>query len=180
MPIDEFEQAFFDTFPQIRKETGVNLFPLYPPVRSVGSKGRSPIFVATGQSYFDVAGWMPCTHETQTFARTIGIELKRSTNRLTALPIRKPGTPGWGLKLHQLEALAALSRDGGLAAVLWCNAGEIGVCKGEALEQAFIDYLAAHKAEEAGRVAARGSRSLSWNCFDTVDITDPKGVVEAL
>lgn len=180
---NHFEKEIEDLFPAIRKRTGAFLFRLYPPTRCVGMRGSMPVFVQTGRALFDVAGWLPAVFEDlkklkNPAAITIGIELKSTTSAHTSLAIIGEDGRGSGLQAHQLEALAAVHRDGGIAKLVWNNGGIVGMLDGDGLEAAFFHYGVSLQAERARKNIAKGSRSISWKMFRVIGLSEhPEEIV---
>ena len=71
-----------------------------------------------------------------------------------------PESKGAGLQYHQLETLAAVHRDGGLAYVLWRNGGMVGRLSGDKIAAAFFEYTVSLKMEDEGQVVKKGVRSI--------------------
>jgi hypothetical protein len=142
---NQFEKDLEELFPSIRKKTGVFLYRLFPPSKCIGMRGTMPIFVQTGRALFDVAGWKPMVFEDLKGLKTkaavaVGIELKSTKSAHTSLAIIGEDKNGSGLQAHQLEALASIARDGGIARVLWNNGGIVGVLDEEDLIAAYHAY----------------------------------------
>lgn len=178
----DFEKQFEAMFPIIRKKTGAFLHRLYPPVRGAGMRGTMPVFVIVGRATYDVGGWQPLPvlfREGTKLAQAIGIELKANKQRHSSMPIIGKDGHGSGLQAHQLESLAALHRDGGVARVLWNNGGVIGVLEGPMIAKTFYDYGVSVEVEKLGKKPAFGSRSVRWDAFRSLpDFLDsPWGVI---
>lgn len=176
----DFEKEVEAHFPLIRKRTGAFLYRLYPPTRGAGMRGTMPVFVIVGRAVYDVAGWMRIDHDGPAgVAQSVGIELKASKQRHSSLPIVGEDGHGSGIQAHQLEALAALHRDGGIARILWNNGGVIGIMYGETIQKVFYDYGVSLAVERLGKKPALGSRSIKWGLFVTLpDFNDkPEAIV---
>jgi hypothetical protein len=168
---NEFENEIQEGFAAVREHTGAWLYWVNPPVVPCGVRGKMPVFAMTGPAMFDLGGW---THQDFSKTQAIGVELKSTKKYKSNLPIIGLDKKGSGLQYHQIEALAALHREGHIAGVLWNNGGSIGVLKGEAINAAFIDYMTSVTVEEAGGRPAKGSRSISWSKFNMVIGTGPE------
>lgn len=162
-----FEKVVEETFPIIRKDHGYFLRWLYPPVRPVGTRGKCPVFVIVKSELYDIHGWSGK-------GKAVGIEVKDNTSYHSSLPIVHPDSKGSGLQFHQLEALAALHRDGGESGILWRNGGLIGLLRGTSIENIFTDYMISLKVEEAGKTPARGTRSIGWDKFMPIPENNPE------
>jgi hypothetical protein len=181
---NQFEKDFEAKFPIIRKRTGAYLYRLWPPMRIAGMRGSMPSFVQVGRALFDVAGWHPRKDMVdglqQRSAIAIGIELKDTKDRHSSLRIVGDDGSGSGIQAHQLEALAAVHRDGGIARVLWSNGGQVGVLDGEEIVAAHFTYGVSVQAEKMRKKPALGSRSIPWSLFREVDfINKPEEIVIA-
>jgi len=164
-----FEDYIQQGFAAIRAKTGAWLHWVNPAVRPIGLRGNMPVFAMVGSALYDIGGW---TNENNAVHRAVGIELKASTKFKQNIPIIKPESKGSGVQYHQLEALAALHRDGGIAGLVWNNGGVIGYASGEVLAAAFYDYETSRVCEEMKRPITKGVRSLSWQKFATVEGTN--------
>ena len=168
---NEFENYIQTGFAAIRQTTGAWLHWVNPPVCPIGMRGKMPIFAMVGSALYDIGGW---TDNTKARHAAIGIELKESGKYKNSIPIIKPEGKGSGVQYHQLEALAALHRDGGLAGLVWSNGGIIGYANGEVLASAFYDYEVSRVCEERGKPVTLGVRSISWKKFATVHGNAPE------
>lgn len=185
--MDPFEKEFEALFPMILKRTGAFLNRLYPPMRMAGLRGTMPCFVQTGRALFDVVGWMPIPAEflgdnglvgEHKLARVIGIEQKANRDAKSSMRIVGEDGSGSGLQAHQLEALAAVHRSGGIARVLWNNGGIVGVLDGDAIAASFYAYGVSVQAEKMRKKPAAGSRSISWKLFRQIDFeAKPEDVI---
>jgi hypothetical protein len=162
---NEFEKEYESHFPTIRTKTGAFLFRMYPPIRGTGMRGTMPVFVIVGRALFDVGGWYEVDDDGLKRAVFIGVELKATKQRHPSLPIIGKDSHGSGLQAHQLEALASLHRNGGIAKVVYNNGGVIGVLDGEQIAKVFYDYGVSLAAERMGKKPAMGSRSIRWDMF---------------
>jgi len=169
---NDFEKDFEEKFTIIRKCTGAFLFRLYPPTRCVGMNGKMPSFVQCGRALFDVAGWMGERTSINGRACFIGIEQKATKQRHPSMAIIGADANGSGLQAHQLESLAALHRDGGIARVMWCNGGVVGVLDGDEIARTFFDYGVSLAAQKLGKKPAKGSRSIPWALFRTINLDE--------
>lgn len=162
MALNVFEEQFKTTFKEVRRRHGAYIFQLFPPVRPVKSRGKCPTFVMSGRALFDFAGWSKD-------GRFIGIELKSNEEYKTALAIVGPNNHASGLAFHQLEALAAVQRDGGQAYLLWKNSGRVGRLAGDAVAERFKTYIESLKNEEETGKIIKGTRSIPWGEFTEVE-----------
>ena len=162
---NEFEDYIQEGFAAIREQTGAWLLWVNPPVVCCGMRGKMPIFAMVGTAPYDVGGW---AHGDYMEPRAIGVELKESRKYKSSLPIIGLEKKGSGLQYHQIEALAALHREGHYAGVLWNNGGAIGFASGDVVASAFYDYEVSRIAEENGQRPVKGSRSISWSQFSVV------------
>jgi hypothetical protein len=175
---NQFELDFEEKFPSIRKKCKAFLYRLYPKMRCIGMRGTMPAWILVGRALFDVAGWLPVTLDGQTVAQNIGIELKDTKQRHTSLKIVGADGSGSGVQAHQLEALAAVHRDGGVACILWSNGGITGVLDGQYIRKSFYDYGVSLQAEKMGKTPAKGARSIPWSLFREVDLDEtPERVI---
>lgn len=175
--MNKFEKDFEDKFPAIRKKTGAFLYRLYPPTKIGGMRGTMPCWIQTGRALFDVAGWLPTPLQTLDGKKVkanlaIGIELKETKDVHSSLRIVGDDGSGSGLQAHQLEALAAVHRDGGIARVLWNNGGVVAVLDGEEIAQAHFTYGVSVQAEKMRKKPALGSRSIPWSLFRRVEFDE--------
>lgn len=188
----EFEKRVESKFSLIRQRSKAFLFWLFPPTRCVGMRGTCPVHVIVGRALFDIAGWIPTSGDffgeaeavpplpsDQRAAITVGIEVKENGDWHTSMRIIAEDGSGSGLQAHQLEALAAVHRDGGIARVLWSNGGQIGVLGGEEIAAAWFNYGVSVQAEKMRKEPAKGSRSIPWSLFTVIDFDDhPEAIVQ--
>ena len=167
---NDFEDFVQRGFAAIREKTGAWLYWVNPPMVPTRFAGKCPLYAPTGSALYDIGGWTGPTAVPQ----AIGFELKATGKFEKTLPIIAPGKKGGGLQYHQLEALAAMHRDGHMAGLLWNNAGIVGYCVGETLAAAFYDYEVSRASEEMNKKVQRGVRSLSWGKFTTVQADEPE------
>lgn len=158
--MNAFEKAIGETFQAYRSARIANLIFLHPPMRIGGMLGKVPCFVQAGRAPFDVGGMYYDDAGT-----VIGVELKETKDRDNALSIVHPDKKGSGLQYHQLAALVDVHNAGGVALVVWSNGGEVGVLTGDKIALAKLQYDQSLKAEIAGKVIAKGSRSILWGWF---------------
>jgi penicillin-binding protein-related factor A (putative recombinase) len=110
-------------------------------------------------------------------ARFIAMEAKASDGRPSlrvVLPKIVNGVKivegkGNGLKYHQLEALAQVAENGGIARVVWSNGGEVMVLTEKPIINAFDDVATAWKIRQGGGEPRMGSCSIKWEEFTPVD-----------
>lgn len=143
---------------------------LHPQMKCVGTRdGKVPLWVQVAKAPFDLAGFYLDN------GRYIAVELKENAKRHSSLQIIGPGKKGTGLQYHQLEGLVTVHNAGGLAYVLWENAGEVGVVDGARLKAAKTGYDTALRAAAAGYPnGARGVKSIQWGNFKPVKL-DQRG-----
>lgn len=161
--MNAFEKQIGETFQAYRDAKIANVYFLYPPMRAVGLHGHMPCYIPVGKAPYDIGGFFY-----DTTATTIGVELKETKDHENRLPIVGPHAKGNGLHYHQLEALVAVHKAGGLALLLWSNGGEIGSLAGDMLTLVKVQYDASLKAEAAKKEVAKGSRSIQWGSFALV------------
>lgn len=161
--MNDFERQIGKTFQQYRDAKVANLLFLHPPMRVAGMMGKVPCFIQAGKAPFDVGGVL--YDECGTL---VGAELKETKDHEHSLSIVHPEKKGSGLQYHQLAALVEVHLAGGIALLVWSNAGEIGVLAGDGLHLAKVQYDASLKAEAAKKTPAKGSRSILWGHFKTV------------
>jgi len=168
-PSEKMIEASFDDY----SSAGIaSLFILFPKMRAAGFLGKSPAWVQVAKAPFDVAGYYHGT------GRFIACEIKESAEPKVSLPIIGPGKKGTGLQYHQLEALVNVHKNGGLACVVWDNAGGWGYLDGARLKQAKSMYDYSLRAAEKGYPRApRGSRSILWGEFRPLTVTAALGGV---
>ncbi len=160
-PFEKTIQKSFDEY-----AARAYLMILHPQMRCVGTRGgKVPLWVQVAKAPFDIAGLYLDN------GRYIAVELKENASRHTSLQIIGPGKKGTGLQYHQLEGLVTVHEAGGLALVLWDNAGEVGLIDGPRLKAAKSAYDTALKAAAAGYPnGARGVKSIPWGNFAPVTI----------
>lgn len=158
----DFERLIETTFQFYDGRNLARLAMMPVPTRQVGSRNGQPILVRTGAAPFDVYGYLVAD------GRMVGAELK-STVRKVSLPIIGPERTGSGLQFHQLDALANLAQAGGIARLVWCNGGGIGVLADMDLVNIWSIFCDAITSERAGRKAQQNSKSIKWERFETVD-----------
>jgi hypothetical protein len=184
----EFEERIEPTFAAYAKANVAYLSFMPVPTRAVMMQGRM-VRVGNGAAPFDVYGFMPRSfggtpaykpsneyepdaHFTPStlVAVMVGAELKASGEPETSIPIVKPKGDGHGVEAHQLDALALLSRMGGIARIVWDNGGEIGVLRNEGILAAHAIFMASLASEDRGKGKGKvGSRSIRWERFEKVD-----------
>lgn len=158
--MNAFEKAIGDTFQAYRSAKVANLIFLHPPMRIGGMLGKVPCFVQSGRAPFDVGGIYYDNAGT-----AIGAELKETKDHEHSLSIVHPDKKGSGLQYHQLAALVDVHKAGGVALVVWSNGGEVGVLTGEKIVLAKMQYDTSLAAEKAGKIVAKGTRSILWGQF---------------
>lgn len=189
--MNEFEKELAERIPRIRKACGAFLYRLEPKMRCAGTRGTMPIFILVGRALYDFAGWGPAkitgtiTFAGQTrevvdlpLAITVGMELKDTKQRHPSMRIVGADGSGGGIQAHQLEALAAVHRDGGIARLVWNNGGVVGVLDGDELAHVFHTYGVSLQVEKMGKTPAKGARSIPWSLFRQIDWNDhPESVI---
>lgn len=167
--MNAFEKIVGEMFAVYRQAKIANLMFLHPPMRIAGMHGNAPCYVQAGKAPYDIGGFFYDTSATH-----IGIELKENKDPATSLSIVKPDKTGSGLQYHQLEALVDLHLSGGVALLVWSNAGQVGVIRGPELQAVKIAYDASLKAEAMNKLVVKGARSIRWELFKLVK-SDDKG-----
>lgn len=161
----DWETVVESLFPFYEKLGLARLAMLPLPMAPAGRGKFGLLYRIKGKSPFDVYGW----HMRD--GLFIAAELKR-TERRNTLPITPPRIngkgklvigKGGGVHTHQLEALAAVARSGGMARLLWNNGGEVGVLSNEGLINAWENHEPA-LAELSGEA---GIKSLKWSSFSS-------------
>ena len=155
--MNQFEKDIESTF-ESYAERGVATLMMLPVEKKVVYPGGKPTIIYAKKSPFDVIGYRVRD------AVIIGAELKESQWK-TSVPIVGPGAKGDGLAYHQLEALAELAHCGGIARLLWCNDGHVGVIKDKELVEIFTNYKQAWNSKKAGRRPKPGALSIKWEYF---------------
>ncbi len=147
------------------------------PVPTVATQNRdrngAPLHRISGQAPFDIYGY------TCTGATFIGAEVKNTRQRETSIPIVGPDKKGSGLKFHQLDALAQIALCRGVARIIWCNCGEIGVLKNDDIVLAHDVFTHALKSVKSSKSPPKGSKSIRWELFKTCEICVQAGFVYA-
>ena len=111
-----FEKELEFTFESLCKKENVAFLAGMPvPTAPRMMNGRS-IRVLSGKAPFDYYGM---TRD----GIFIGMEAKHNDKVKQSLPIIAPLKRGTGLQFHQLEALAAVAKNGGIARIVWNNGG---------------------------------------------------------
>lgn len=181
----DFEREIGATFDAYRGAEIAWLDFMPVPMAPAGQKERrtgQPLYRPSGTSPFDVFGWHAAS------GRFVGAELK-SSQRKNSLPIVMPvlaadkdGRPtmksrgGDGIKFHQIEALRNVAACGGIARLVWCNGGEYGVLREEAICNAWSGAWDALRIEQAGKTRPRtGLKSVPWDRFERVDYAELTG-----
>jgi hypothetical protein len=96
---------------------GIVLWPMEPPMRCIGMKGKCVAFIRAGQGPFDFVGIGP-------WGKLVAIEVKENRATKKRLPLIGKGKRGTGLQHHQLAALRAVYNANGIPLVLWKNGEE--------------------------------------------------------
>lgn len=161
----DFEKAMEKSFGEYYTVGLARLQFVHPRMKVGGMRGNTPMFVQVAKAPYDLDGYF------LKGARYIACEVKENGKHKTSLPIIAPLKKGTGLHYHQLEALVQVHESGGLACVVWDNAGEVGFLDGSRLKAAKAAMDTALKAKAEGYPeTARGSRSILWGNFQSVGI----------
>jgi hypothetical protein len=161
-----FEGHFLDSCMTYAREGIAFVEELPLPTSPCGSSGMRRV---RGRAAYDFFGYRGKD------SKFIGIELKSCADHSPSLKIREDGDHGDGLLYHQLSALEQVARKGGIALLMWCNGGAVGVLSGEQIivaKQRF-DLSIARKAR--GQSEELGSRSIKWELFKLVDFENVGG-----
>ena len=173
----EWEREIRATF-ELYERAGVALLselppPTVPAPKIVRTGHGMPLWVRAGASPFSVYG-IACRD-----GRFSAAELKASRDRKhlrIVLPDIKGGkvvqaktATGGGIHLHQLEALARVAENGGVARIVWNNDGEVLVLREPGIINAWAQGEASWRSKIAGGRAAKGEGSIAAACFDAVD-----------
>lgn len=152
---NDFEREIGSTLPLLALIGVAHLDFMPIPMRPLGpfGPGKSMVFVPRSRPPYDIWGYMKGT------ARAVGVELKSTKNREDRLAIVGPTSDSSGLDYQQLEALATLAKNGGVARLVWNNGGDIGVLCNEQIVTTFEQYQAAL----SGGPAARGVKSIPFD-----------------
>lgn len=142
------------------------------PTRVVGGGSRSgpPKLVQCGTAPFDYYGMSLLD------ARFIAMEAKASVAS-TSLHIVLPRLEGMkitegkgrGVKFHQLEALAQIAENGGIARLVWNNGGEVMALTEHGIINAYDGAVAAWKIRQGGGEPERGTCSIRFEHFRPAD-----------
>lgn len=156
------------TFGEYKTARLATLMILFPKMRPAGRLGKMVAYVPVAKAPYDVAGYF---HKT---GRHIALEIKENSDQHTSVAIIGPGKKGTGLQYHQLEALVEVHEQGGLALLLWDNAGDWGIIDGVRLKIAKATYDQSLKAEAKGYPNAKGGgvRSIRRELFTPVKVDD--------
>lgn len=192
----DFEERIEPTFDAYSKANRAYLAFMPVPTKAVMVNGRM-YRVGNGSAPFDVYGFVPRSfggepeyrpnneyeadpprRPVMNLAVMVGAELKATSKHETSLSIVKPKCDGSGLEFHQLDALALLARMGGLARIVWSNAGEVGVLTNEPILAAHAIYMASLASEGRGMGRGKlGTRSIRWESFIKVDFANVGGSI---
>jgi penicillin-binding protein-related factor A (putative recombinase) len=159
--VNEFEKEIETTFQDYRDARIATLYKLNPPMRIAGMHGRVPCFVQNGKAPYDVMGFFY-----NAGATSIGVELKQTRHREASIKILGPEQKGGGVQYHQLEGMVDLHKKGGVACLLWNNAGEVGRMDGAELVMVKQDFDAARKMKNP----PKGVKSIAWDRFKAVRV----------
>jgi len=113
-----FEKELEATFDSIRIKEDVALIAAMPVPTAPSFVGGRSVRVLKGKAPFDYWGMFKG-------GRFLGMEAKMTSASKKSLAIVAPLKRGSGLQWHQLEALAAVARNDGVARIVWCNGGLI-------------------------------------------------------
>lgn len=158
------EKVIEATFPVYADAGIARLMAMPVPTAPVGvhPKTKRPIFALKGKAPFDIVGYLTAHPGHGLF---IGGEVKSTTARKQSLSIVGPGKSGDGIQFHQLEALALLAEAGGVARIIWSNAGQWAVATEAVITNAFMIYEQAMATEQAGNTPPQGAKSIPWSAF---------------
>lgn len=122
---DRFERELLKQFAAYEEAGIATIWKAPEPTVPTGRKGGGgvPLYRKGGKSPFDFFG----IYQTGVF---IGLEAKRSSSTATSMQIQFDRESGSGIKIHQLQALAAVAKAGGMARIVWDNGGVSQVMRG--------------------------------------------------
>lgn len=159
----EFEKLIGKTFQAYRDAKVAHLVFMHPPMRPAFFHGGVPCFIQSGKAPYDVIGFYY-----DGTATSIGAELKETKEHESSLPIVGEDKKGNGLQQHQLEGLVNLHEQGGAAFLVWENAGEVGILRGERLSVVNQAFQTARRVEKFGKTPTKGSKSIPWGWFEQI------------
>lgn len=162
----DFEKEIELSFP-VYSDRNVACLDFMPVPTIIIKKGNGVVAIPKRKAPFDVYGFW-CADGT-----FVGAELKAS-QRKERLPIVGPNKKGDGLQFHQLDALYNLAKHNGMARLLWCNGGQIGVIGSNKLMYYYLTFVQAMKSEISGR-ASSGDKSIPWESFTEVKLEQWNG-----
>ena len=114
----DFEKTLEATFDSIRIKEDVALIAAMPVPTAPSFAGGRSVRVLKGKAPFDYYGLFKG-------GRFLGMEAKSTSKVKKSLAIVGPMRRGSGLQWHQLEALATVARNDGVARIVWNNGGLI-------------------------------------------------------
>jgi penicillin-binding protein-related factor A (putative recombinase) len=124
-----FEDALARTHAAYRDHGLADIQRLPVPTRPYGERNLRVLAERQGYDFIGLLGPNagPDVHLGAYHGRAVVMEAKRSSERAASLPIRRAGQEGFGVKIHQLDALADAYLDfGAIAVIVWRN-GEQGL-----------------------------------------------------
>jgi len=113
-----FESELEATFDSIRIKEDVAIIAAMPVPTAPSFAGGRSVRVLKGKAPFDYYGMFKG-------GRFLGMEAKATSKVKKSLAIVGPMRRGSGLQWHQLESLATVARNDGVARIVWCNGGLI-------------------------------------------------------
>jgi penicillin-binding protein-related factor A (putative recombinase) len=152
-----FEELLERTFDPMIYSDGVSFLAKMPvPTAPTKHAGRH-LRVLKGKAPYDFYGMMRG-------GKFIGMEAKHNDEHHTSLRIVGPTQQGEGLKFHQLEAVAKVAMDGGIARIVWENGGVITHLCNQGI-------LAVHESYNNG-----GRKSIPADLFEICDHKTSQGI----
>ena len=129
----DFEKKLEGTFESLCLQEDVAFLAGMPVPTAPIMVGRRMYRVLKGKAPFDYYGMVKG-------GRFIGMEAKHNDEVKKSLPIIGPLKKGTGLQFHQLEALAAVAKNDGIARIAWSNGGLIMNMGNRAILAVHADY----------------------------------------
>ena len=129
----DFEKTLEATFDSIRIKEDVALIAAMPVPTAPSFAGGRSVRVLKGKAPFDYWGMFKG-------GRFLGMEAKMTSAVKKSLAIVGPMRRGSGLQWHQLEALATVARNDGVARIVWNNGGLIMNMGNRGILAVYQDY----------------------------------------